>query len=309
MSRSLWLTGSGRVTSCPTPILLRPYLEVSDGVGWGERIAKACGRWNCVACGIGKLIEVRRHIQVGINHWLQAGPSGRARFLTVTYPNSRDLRFEDPEDFKKAARDFRNLIGELRVLGYQVEYCKACESTKTGRIHIHAIVVGDYLPKCTPRGAHKRGITNRATKECYCTEERPCIQRIAHRFGMGWVDIRVVRNPRHGANYLSKYITKTSRYRQYPRYARRYSYSRGFAPVTLADIHQEWVDKVLAEIDIERKDQGLPPRPVVLWWEPELPHLRPAELIRSLLQDPRGPPVPADSILKPATGELLPIPY
>jgi hypothetical protein len=239
----------------------------------------------------------------------RTGSSDPPRFLTISYPNDRDLRFDNHDDFKQASRDFRHLVERLRGLGYQVEYCRVHEATKRGRIHIHAIVLGGFLPKCTQQRAHARGILGRAATACFCTEERPCIQRIAHSIGMGWVDIRVVRNPKEGARYISKYITKTGQSHRYPRYARRYSYSTGFAPVTLGDVHQEWVDEVLAKLDAERRAQGLPPRPLVLRWEREPPHLSTVDLIRSLLQDCRAPPAPADSILHPATGELLPIPY
>lgn len=297
------------VANCPTPIRLRPTYQHPDGrLARGEVILKGCGQWACEACGPKRLIEVFKLIEAGIEEARRLRPDDPQRFLTLTYPNSRDLRFESAEDLKQASRDLRHLAEALRKLGFEFEYSRVFESTKRGRVHIHVISWGDRLPKCTPRGANQRGIRGKAQHDCYCTDEKPCIQRVAHRIGLGFIDIRAIRNRKQARNYMLKYVTKVTRKARWPRYARRFSKSNRFAPTTLREIHETYRALILKKLEDEDRLRQPPPGATIIFWEFDPPPpLRPPPL--GLIRHQRGPPIPADAILNPTTGELLPIPW
>jgi hypothetical protein len=297
------------VASCPTPIPLRPTYQYPDGhLERGEVILKNCDQWACEACGPKRLIEVFKLVAAGIEEAKRCRPADPARFLTITYPNSRDLRLHNADDLKQASRDLRHLVEALRKTGYEFEYSRVFESTKKGRIHIHVISWGDRLPKCTPRGANSQGIRGRAQHDCYCTKDAPCIQRIAHRFGIGFIDIRAIRNRKQARNYMLKYLTKLTRQARWPRYARRFSKSNRFAPTTLREIHQAYLAVIHKKLKDEGRLQQPPPDAQIFVWEfkPQ-PPLSPPPLNRAYPQ--RGPPIPLDTTLDTTTGELLPIPW
>ena len=293
------------MAKCPTPVRLRPtYEDTSTGETFpGEVIHKACRRWRCEACGPKKLIEARKYIEAGVVEALFQRPDDPVRLLTITFPTDRDLQVVVADDVREANQRTGRFIEDIRrKLGCQFEYFKVIEPTKRGRIHLHMICWGDRLPKCTPRQAHMRGIQGRAANDCYCTPAHPCIQRVAYDHGLGFVDIRAAQKPNEVIWYVTKYLTKSIRQTRWPRYARRISASHRFAPTTLGEIYQTWVEKVIADLT---KD-GQPEPPQVLYWEFEPPISHPA---LPPLPTNRAPPQIENMILDPATGLLLPVPF
>lgn len=265
-------------------------------------ICKACGRWGCEGCGPKRRIEALKYIEAGVAEAKTQRPNDPVRLLTVTFPSERELFLVNADDIREANADVGRFIESIRrKLGLEFEYVKVIEPTKRGRIHVHMISWGDRLPKCTPRKARRRGHTGRASYRCYCTKEAPCVQRLAHYHGLGFVDVRAAWKSRQVVRYVAKYLTKAMRHTQWPRYARRMSASRKFAPTTLGEIHRAWIEHVLAQLDGELLD-----RPTVLHWEVvpliSRPRLPPVASYRS-------PPEPDDVILDHSTGVILPVPF
>jgi hypothetical protein len=265
--------------------------------------------WGCKACGPKKRIEALKYIEAGVVEAQSRRPDDPLRLLTITFPDDRDLRVAVADDVREANQRTSRFIEDIRrKLGCQFEYIKVIEPNKRGRIHLHLVSWGDRLPKCTPRQAQWRGIGGSAAYRCYCTPADPCIQRIANDHGLGFVDIRAASKPRDVIRYVAKYLTKSIRHARWPRYARRMTASRRFAPTTLGEIHRAWVEQVIATL-VEDDDPDGPSIHAhcdVLYWEIEppisCPRLPP-------LPTNRAPPQIEDMILDPATGLLLPVPF
>lgn len=243
-----------------------------------------CGMWRCPACGPKKKAETLKTIRHGAKTGLAARPGQPLRFITLTYGADKDRSFDRHDDVIASSEDWRRLVQTLRRQGRQLEYVRVLERTKRGRIHIHAITWGDWLPKCTDAGRRKRHMPYGpgSGSPCYCTDAggRPCIQKAAHDAGFGWVDVRKIRSSAAAASYVAKYLAKQSA-DNWPRHARRVSFSRRFADgLTLGAVHAAWVAEVrrrLAELgELEEIPAG------VLWrYHP-----------RSELSNTRAPPRP-----------------
>lgn len=297
-------------TACPTPVLLmwehlgaRAAEDGRPTVLERGAIRSPCKRWACAHCGTGKRAEAAKFITAGARHGVRARPRQRLRFVTITYGRDRDLRFNRPEDVKQSSEDWRRFVQLWRRQGRELEYVRVLEKTKRGRIHIHAITWGDWLAKCTNKGRRARGLPTGpgSGSPCYCTDERPCIQRLAWRAGFGWVEVRQIKSPERAVAYVAKYLGKQTA-ADWPRHARRVSYSRRFADgLTLGDIHAGWIAAVRERLAELGTLEELPTGP--LRWE-HVTH--PGELT-----DTRAPPrpeTPLDRFGRPFnchTGELL----
>lgn len=296
------------MTQCPTPVFLKwehlaperklvgyyesdlkPYV-LDKGV-----VRSPCKRWACTHCGTGKRAEAAKFMHAGAAHGLARDPRQPLRFVTITYGRDRDMRFDRADDVRQSSEDWRRLVQMFRRQGRTMEYARVLERTKRGRIHIHAITWGDWIPKCTDRGRRSRGLpTTReikaaaaksgpvrttgslptqsarnvgetpaaAASPCYCTEARPCIQRLAWAAGFGWVEVRAIRSSGSAVAYTAKYLGKQTT-ADWPRYARRISYSRRFADgLTMGDIHAGWVATVRARLAELGELEEVPEGPV-----------------------------------------------
>lgn len=292
------------MTRCTRPAWLEYRQKVSpyrSGV-----MPTPCKTWACDECGPGKRAEALRLIRHGARVGRIMRPRDPLRFLTFTYPASVDRRFDNPADVRLASEDFRELVKKWRHRGRTFEYVRVLERTKRGRIHIHVIMWGDYVAKCTDKGRQARGLpTGRGSgSPCYCKETRPCIQKLAHRAGFGWVDVRAVRSANVAAAYVAKYLGKQTS-GDWPRYARRMACSGRFTDgVRLMDIHARWTAGVIRRLERHRHARipeaaGRPPLETlpaggVIWLG-----IAPAP--------PRAPPWPWG--YDAATGERLPDPF
>ena len=284
--------------------------EYADGT-MSRHIPIACKQWGCDRCGRGRLVEVVKHITGGFR------PGEITRFVTITFPLERGL-YADRESCKRANEITRRVIQEIRRTYGWFEYAKVLETTKRGRLHIHALTRGRYLPKCTDAGRRRHGLAygSGSGSPCYCADgdarchdadcpdrhahTRRCVQAIAHRNGAGWLDIRKVGNESQAAGYLAKYLAKASRVIRWPKYVRRYSASRHWSARTLGQIHTDHIADVIRSGHIVAED-----REVVRWLRCEAPRYTFAGADAPL----RAPP---GTRLDLATGEIiapLPVPF
>lgn len=294
------------MTRCRTPITLR-YREAASPHRRGT-IAVACKLWRCPDCGPGRRAEALTLIRQVARWGAMKRPRDPLRFITLTYPADVARSFDNPADVAASSRDFRELVKAWRRTGRTFEYVRVFERTKRGRIHIHVLMWGDYLPKCTDKGRRQRGLPTskdlRGTgyrPPCYCKGR--CIQALAWRAGFGYVDVRAVRSAEQAAAYLAKYLAKQS-VADWPRYARRLSCSsQASGGVRLMDIHARRVERARRR-GLARCAQAAaiaagetPP--------PELP--RSGVIWIGLEPTPRPPPWEGGWC--PVTGERLPDPF
>jgi hypothetical protein len=173
-----------------------------------------------------------------------------ARFLTVTWPTDVGALIHNADDCAATSARFARFVQEIRRTHQpRIEYYQVKEATKRGRLHVHALTFGPWLRKCrrTLPGGCVLDCPPPCPNPCHRAQgcqahpgREPCIQAIAHRLGLGWVDVRRVRGQRHAANYIAKYLGKDHVGRRWPRYSRRSSYSRRFAPTTIGQLAEAW---------------------------------------------------------------------
>ncbi len=232
-----------------------------------------CWGWGCRGCGPGRRVEAYKVFKDGIETAQANYPDTvAARLLTVTYPNSRDLRLENAGDLQQSHHDLAALIRLLRKShGRNIEDAWVSEPTKRGRIHTHVLLTGPHwIRLCTDKGRETRGYsTGGARPPCYCSPGRPCVQRLAWSIGMGFVNLRAVDQPsRGGAHkggaYLSKYLTPDSDV-EWPRYARRMGRSRAWGSLTFGALRREFIEEVRALKRAQGEDADLPGGDLV--WE------------------------------------------
>ncbi len=255
---------------------LKPYRPPQDGDHPPKdgppiplvEIGVRCWGWDCRGCGPGRRVEAYKVFKDGIAT-AQANYPGTvaARMLTVTYSNQRDLRLDKGEDLKVAHHDLAALIrGLRRTHGRNIEDAWVTEPTKRGRIHLHILLTGPHFIRlCTDGGRKSRGLrTGGARPPCYCSPDRPCVQRLAWSIGMGFVNLRKIDTGHRGGAYLSKYLTPDSDI-EWPRYARRMGRSRKWGSLTFAALRQEWIEKVRALKRARGEEADLPGGDLV--WE------------------------------------------
>ncbi len=253
----------GGLRPCERPVRLRAHRAGAAGME-GPPIplfetSARCWRWDCAGCGPGRRVEAYKIVKGGIEQAMAAYPKTvAARFVTFTYPNSRDLRLENPGHLRIAHRDLAKFIQQLRrTHGRNIEDVWVTEPTKRGRIHFHVVFTGPiFLRKCTDGGRRSRGLRTGpgSGSPCYCSPERPCVQRLAWDQGMGWVKVETVRSAAKGAAYLAKYLAKGSGNHRWPRYSRRMSRSRQWGSLTFGALRREFIESVRSM----RRAQGLP---------------------------------------------------
>lgn len=234
---------------------------VRDDPGAGRReIGFAdvrCKCWGCEGCGRWlrqlhcQLIEASYPF-----HTAQGHPF--PRFLTITWPTDTGALVSSAADCANTSDTFRRFVRKVRrYYKPRLSYYVVKEATKRGRLHLHAITWGPYIVKCRrnlpghcvlgcgpdckdpchrPGGCRHRGLKAR--------RPRPCFGAIAHSVGMGWIDAKKVRGGGAGAaRYISKYLGKQHIGQPWPRYSRRVSYSRGFAPTTIGRLAAAWSER------------------------------------------------------------------
>lgn len=243
-----------RYPRCPDPITLTAeYLHA--GQVWRREVLTPCKRYTCRHCGRGRRARIARHLEHAIAEAARRGQ--RLRFVTFTYPLEVPAEVAVRDHVIDTSTRLRRVVQRLRRQGVTMEYGRVLEATKRDRIHVHALMWGAMIPKCNTAGRRSRGLpTGRGSgSPCYCTPDRPCIQRAAWSEGFGWVDVRAVKTPREAVSYVMKYLAKQLHRQSWPRHARRYSYSRNFAGgMTLAAIDAEYLAPFLADVELAERE-------------------------------------------------------
>ncbi len=244
--------GGAWPTRCPHPVTLHKWVGLSTTP---REVFVSCKRYSCPVCVRGRKARLARHVlAVAV---AASEHHSRLRFLTLTYPLGVPASVDSRDDVIATSQRFRHFAQIIRRdLGLTFQYARVLEATKRGRIHVHALVWGDYLPKCSDRGRRARGLpTGRGSgSPCYCPATRPCLQRAAWRAGFGWADIKQVTDSDAAIRYVLKYITKQADRDHWPLSARRYSYSRGAADVRLCDIDREYREAFQADLELDVRD-------------------------------------------------------
>ncbi len=209
-----------------------------------------CGCWSEQGCGR-RLRQLHGQlIEAGFTEHLGRRGEPFARFVTITMPTDTGARLDSAADCANVTRRFRLWVEDVRRhYAPRLEYYALKEPTRRGRLHQHALTFGPYLPKCSARRLPPGcvlGCGPDCTRACHraggCVAEsrRPCVQTLAWRRGLGFLDIQAVRGKRHAAAYIAKYLGKHHVGHPWPRYSRRASYSRDFAPTTIGRLAKEW---------------------------------------------------------------------
>jgi len=125
---------------------------------------------------------------------------GRPAFATLTYKKQE-------YDIQKALSDWRAFTQRMKKFFPDAAYIRVPERHKKDGIHFHMVIFGlpATLPCITKKvSAYKRPIHD-------CPESRPCerkLRLLAKAWGLGYVDLNVVRRPERIGSYLAKYLTK-----------------------------------------------------------------------------------------------------
>lgn len=270
-----------RPTQCRHPISLGLLAtDPATGTTTADVIATRCKSWRCEGCGR-RLRQLHGQlIEAGYQEHVRRRGEPFARLLTVTWPTDTGARLDSAADCAHTSATFRRYIQELRrTHSPRIEYYVVKEATRRGRLHLHALTFGPYLRKC-------RRTLPGTGPPCYrpggCQSapgRRPCAQAIAHRLGLGYIDVRAVRGQRHAAAYIGKYLGKDHIGHAWPRHSRRASYSHDFAPTTIGRLGAAWSARAYAA-GVEAghiKPRDLPPGASLSWWH--------------MAQLRRGPPV------------------
>jgi len=222
-----------RPTECRRPIRLhRRTGNPTTGEISESEVAARCRSWGDPGCGRRLRALHLAFIKAGVAWHAVRGLF--ARLVTVTFPTDDGAQVDDPNHVARCTGLISKFVQEIRrTHSPRLEYYAVKESTKRGRLHVHLVTTGPYLRKCRhrwggcdgPRGCRTR-LAQWETSDRRRRRPKPCVQAIAHRLGMGWVDVRKVQSGRQAAGYLAKYLGKQVG-AEWPRYSRRSSYSIG----------------------------------------------------------------------------------
>lgn len=300
-----------RPTQCGATIAV---CSINDDPGEASRhletVRVRCKSWREPGCGRWLRQLHGRLIEAGYT----AHPGQVWRFLTLTWPTDEGALVTSAADCASTSLAFRRWVQAVRRTYGPLDYYVVKEATRRGRLHLHALATGVYLPKCRstlPGGCVfgcdpcRAGACHRPAGCCAAPGRRPCIQALARRYGIGYLDIRMVRGEGRGAaRYVGKYLGKQHIGQRWPRHSRRCSYSRHLAPgVTIGRLAVEWQAAAYA--------RGVEAGHIA----PRYPYpLDPTFTRYRLASDlwRRGPPVawliPPASLMDPDTGEIIEAP-
>jgi len=136
--------------------------------------------------------NIRRHISVATYKL------GMPAFATFTYAKPQ-------MDMDSAIADWRNFTRTMKRHYPQVAFIRVPERHKSGAIHFHAIMYGlpEQLPCLTKLSRHGYIHACPPTRQC----ERK-LRSLATVWGLGFVDLNVVKKPDAIGVYVAKYLTK-----------------------------------------------------------------------------------------------------
>jgi hypothetical protein len=106
---------------------------------------------------------------------------------------------------QQAIADWRTFTRRMKKEFPAVSFLRVPERHKSGAVHFHAVLFG--LPESLPCITKK--MRNRYIHDC--SAARMCERKLRHLasiWGLGFVDLNVVRKPQSIGAYISKYLTK-----------------------------------------------------------------------------------------------------
>ena len=98
----------------------------------------SCGRWSCRVCGCVKRQAAKLAVEQGIRAALGRGEW--VRLMTLTEDPDRPL------DLPALGASWNRLRTALKDAGLLAEYVAVVETTKAGRLHLHVVATGKYIP-------------------------------------------------------------------------------------------------------------------------------------------------------------------
>jgi len=132
-----------------------------------------CKRWRCQYCARKNLQKLLRRIRDG----------NPTKFITLTCLRQSTETLAECHDRHRI--QIRRLIAKIRKHSSSFEACIICEQTKAGNPHWHLVA------------------------RCHYLAQRTLSDWWFKLTGSKIVDIRAIKNPRHAACYVAKYITKS----------------------------------------------------------------------------------------------------
>lgn len=120
------------------------FQEVSGFGGW-RWTGKACDRWTCDACYRWRLETELIPEIVRALAWARE-KNWTLKFLTLTY-SPADFAATLEEGKERRRLDLQHLVQSLRRRGYEFEYLKIVETHKSGKVHLHLLVLCDFIPQ------------------------------------------------------------------------------------------------------------------------------------------------------------------
>jgi len=126
--------------SCPNRLI---FQEIAGDGNW-RWTAAPCDSWTCQPCYEWRVeTELIPEIVEALEWAKELGQT--LKFLTLSY-QSEDLGAQNTLKGRERRReDIAHFFQGLRRKGYRVEYLKVVEAHKSGKIHLHFLLMADYL--------------------------------------------------------------------------------------------------------------------------------------------------------------------
>ena len=144
---------SGKPPRCPR---FQGFWAFSEGTE--HAYPQRCNRWDCSYCGKWKRLVARFALARGVALALERGE--RVRFVTLTDPSGKmtvedwtrawkrlSLRLSSPRKGRKVKRGGRWVWKVRRRPAYVKSAAVAIEAHASGALHMHALLLGKYIPQ------------------------------------------------------------------------------------------------------------------------------------------------------------------
>lgn len=114
-----------------------------NGFGAWRWSGKPCDKWTCDPCYRWRLeTELIPEIVQALT-WARE-KNWTLKFLTLTY-SPADYASTLEEGKERRRLDLQHFVQALRRRGYEFEYLKIVETHKSGKVHLHLLVVSDFI--------------------------------------------------------------------------------------------------------------------------------------------------------------------
>lgn len=154
-----------------------------------------CRRWSCPECSKDNARRLRLAVRAGVSAWMsendvtEAKLGYQVKLLTLTLPGGEWRESRSLAEMEKVSKHrLNNFLQMLRKHRGLDAYCWVREVKGEKHLHYHVLVIGP-------------GISDR--------DVLPFVRGLwSGRYGMGNVDVQVVRTLQGAVTYVTKYLTK-----------------------------------------------------------------------------------------------------